>query len=156
AGSGSTIAGAAGIGFDLNLGTGDVTYDGTISAGGASRPVEVTNHTGGTVDFKGTVTGTGQGDNLPSNANATLRCDGGLILSTAAHNALSATGGGAVAVPDPNPVGTPPDNTLTTTSGTALTVTSTVIGADGLTFRSISSNGATNGILLNSTGASGS
>jgi hypothetical protein len=44
-------------------------------------------------------------------------------------------------------------NTLTTTTGTALNVANTTIGASGLTFRSISANGAVNGIVLNNTGA---
>ncbi|HUQ30890.1 MAG TPA: Ig-like domain-containing protein, partial [Pyrinomonadaceae bacterium] len=43
-------------------------------------------------------------------------------------------------------------NTIQTTTGTALTVTNTNIGAGGLTFRSISSDGAANGIVLNNTG----
>ena len=44
-------------------------------------------------------------------------------------------------------------NTITTTTGTALTVTNTTIGAGGLWFHSISSNGAPNGIVLTNTGA---
>ena len=44
-------------------------------------------------------------------------------------------------------------NTITTTTGTALNVANTTIGASGLTFRSISANGAANGIILNNTGA---
>src|SRR5262249_11387544 len=47
-------------------------------------------------------------------------------------------------------------NTITTTTGTALNVANTTIGSGGLTFRSISANGAANGIVLNATGASGS
>jgi hypothetical protein len=43
-------------------------------------------------------------------------------------------------------------NTLTTTTGTALNVSNTTIGANKLEFRSISADGATNGIVLNNTG----
>ena len=43
-------------------------------------------------------------------------------------------------------------NTIATTTGTALDVSNTDIGAAGLTFQSISSNGATNGIRLDHTG----
>ena len=46
-------------------------------------------------------------------------------------------------------------NTIATTIGTALNVTNTNIGASDLTFQSISSNGAANGIVLNATGTSG-
>jgi hypothetical protein len=70
---------------------------------------------------------------------------------TGANPAFTATGGGTVVVTDPAPV----DNTITTTTGTALNVTNTTIGASGLTFASISANGAPSGIVLNNTGTSG-
>ena len=44
-------------------------------------------------------------------------------------------------------------NTITTTTGVGLNVANTSIGAAGLTFRSISVNGAANGVILNTTGA---
>ena len=44
-------------------------------------------------------------------------------------------------------------NTLSTTTQAALDVTNTTIGGSGLTFRSISANGAASGIVLNNTGA---
>ena len=56
---------------------------------------------------------------------------------------------------DANAVGTAPDNTIATTTGTALNVANTTIGASGLTFRSISANGASSGIVLNNTGSNG-
>ena len=49
-------------------------------------------------------------------------------------------------------------NTITTTTGTALNVANTTIGASGLTFRSIASNGLTASamvIILDTTGATG-
>ena len=46
-------------------------------------------------------------------------------------------------------------NTITSGPGTALNVANTTIGASGLTFQSISSNGGTNGIVLNTTGTLG-
>ena len=46
-------------------------------------------------------------------------------------------------------------NTLTTTTGTALNVVNITIGAEDLTFQSISVNGAAKGIVLNTTGALG-
>src|SRR5260370_38057632 len=70
---------------------------------------------------------------------------GGLNLSTGASNAFSATGGGTVTVTG--------SNHLTTTTGTALDVDHPTIGAGGLTFHDISANGAANGIILNTTGA---
>jgi hypothetical protein len=70
---------------------------------------------------------------------------GGVSASTGANNTFSATGGGTVNV-------TGSANTLTTTTGTALNVANTTIGASGVTFRSISTTGATNGIVLSGTG----
>jgi CSLREA domain-containing protein len=46
-------------------------------------------------------------------------------------------------------------NTISSTTGTALNVTSTIVGAGGLNFRSISSNGGANGIVLNTPSSSG-
>ena len=46
-------------------------------------------------------------------------------------------------------------NTLNTTTATALNVDNVVIGANGMEFRSISSNGAVNAIVLSSTGTQG-
>ncbi len=155
-GSGSAINGVTGIGFDLNQGNANVTYDGTIRTTVAgSRPVEVTNRGGGTVDFNGTVSSTALGVNLVTNPSAAIRFDGGLALSTGVHVAFNATGGGTISVTDPNAVGTAPDNTLTTTTATALNVTSTDIGSDDLNFKSISVNGAGTGILLSATGSAG-
>ena len=149
------MSAAGSAGFDLDGGNATITFDGTIAASASARPVEVTNRTGATVDFNGTVSGTGQGVNLTGNTGATVRFDGGLTLSTGGNTAFNATGGGTVVVTDPNANGTAPDNALTTTTGTALIVTSTNIGANGLTFRSISANGAANGVVLTATGNSG-
>jgi hypothetical protein len=149
AGSGS-ISGAAGIAFDLDGGNGDVTYPGSIG-NGAGASAEITNHTGGTVSLSGGITDTndaGGGVTLTDNAGATMNLSGGMVLSTGTSTALNATGGGTFTV-------TGSANTLTTGAATALNVTSTTIGASGLNFRSVDSNGAGNGIVLNTTGSSG-
>jgi hypothetical protein len=69
-----------------------------------------------------------------------------LSLGTGANPGFSASGGGTVTV-----AGT--TNIIVSTTGTALTVSNTTIGAGGLNFRSISANGAANGIVLNNTGS---
>ena len=147
AGSGSSIQNAGGQDVDLSGGSVNFTYDGTISDS-SGTVVSVANQTGGTKDFNGLITSTGGGISLVSNSGATNRFDGGLTLSSGAANAFSATGGGTVVVTDPAAT----DNTIATTTGTALNVRNTTIGASGLTFRSISANGAPNGIVLNTTG----
>ncbi len=137
-----------------NGGSGNVTIDGTISqSNGApttAKAVSVQNHTGGTVAFPKNVTSAnGGGVFLNTNTGSTMNFTGGtMVLSTGANDAFTATGGGTVSVTGAN-------NTLTSTTGRALNVASTTIGASNLVFKSISSNGAVNGILLNSTGSSG-
>ncbi|WP_284535056.1 Ig-like domain-containing protein [Nocardioides sp. T2.26MG-1] len=151
AGAGSAVTNAAAVGFDLDGGSGAVTYDGTITDD-VGQPVRVQNTTGGVKDFNGAITDGGDGDGsgilLAANPGATLRFDGGLTLATGPNPALTATGGGTVAVTDPAGA---PSNTLQTTTGVALTVQNTTIHADDLTFERISSNGAPSGVTLSNT-----
>ncbi|GAB4153164.1 MAG: hypothetical protein Fur005_04030 [Roseiflexaceae bacterium] len=145
------LSGATGNAFNVDGGTATISYAGTINNTAAARVVSVINKTAGTVSFSGAITGntSSTGILLNNNSGATMTFSGGITLSTGANAAFTATGGGTVNV-------TGLSNTLTTTTGTALNVANTTIGASGLTFRSISSNGATNGIILNTTGSSGS
>jgi uncharacterized repeat protein (TIGR01451 family) len=147
-GSGA-LSGATGNAFDVDQGTAGISYTGTITAGGALA-VDITNKMGGTVALSGAVSGTGagRGINLNTNTGTTINFTGGVTLNTSTTAAFTATGGGTVTV-------TGSANTLTTTTGTALNVANTNIGASGLTFRSISANGATSGIILNATGSGG-
>lgn len=85
--------------------------------------------------------------NLTDNTGATINfANGGLVINTTSGTGFNATGGGTVIVQGSN-------NTITSTTAPALNVTNTTIGGAGLTFRSISSNGAASGIVLNNTGA---
>jgi hypothetical protein len=156
-----TNAGAAD--FNISGGNANVTYNGTITDD-VGQLVSVASTTGGTKIFAGAITdndnGTGNGVSLTNNTGATIRFNGGLVLSTGANPAFAATGGGTVEVCDEN--GCNPGatgsliNKITTTSGTALNVNNTTIGANNLEFRSISASGpSTSGIILNTTGSSG-
>ena len=151
-GTGASIASTTTAGVHIDQGTGAFSYAGTIS-NSSGRTVEVTNRNSGTpglVQFTGAVSATGgTGVNLDNNDNGTINFSGSLTLSTGANTAFSATNG-ATGI---NVAGS--GNTLTTTTGTALNVANTTIGASGLTFQSISANGGANGIVLNNTGASG-
>jgi Bacterial cadherin-like domain/RTX calcium-binding nonapeptide repeat (4 copies) len=69
-----------------------------------------------------------------------------LVIDSTVADGLRATNSGTITVQGSG-------NTIDTTTGTALSVANTTIGAGGLTFRRISSNGATNGIVLSNTGA---
>lgn len=177
--AGSTVAGANGTDFDVNQGAGNITFNGTLTntAGGmisvqsrtggtidfqgnlshtgASTPVFVNSNTGGTVIFSGATktlnSSTQTAVNLTTNTGATVNfTNGGLDIDTTGGIGFNATGGGTINVT----TGTNA-NTIDSTTGTALNVANTTIGASGLTFRSISSNGSSSGIILNSTGAGG-
>jgi hypothetical protein len=150
AAAGGAIVNPTGPAVSLSGGNADFTLGGTVSDNGGTF-VSVTTQTGGTKDFNGKLTSTGGGVALSSNSGATLRFDGGLALTTATANAFSATGGGTVAVTDP----ASDSNVLSTTTGTPLTVANTAIHSDDLTFESISSNGAADGVVLNTTGSAG-
>jgi hypothetical protein len=151
-GSDVSMSGVSGADLDLSgAATGTVSFGATVT-NTAGRSISVQNRTGGTVDITGAISDTGTGILLNSNTGATINFTGGISLSTGANAAFTATAGGTVNATQNN---TTIVNTLTTTTGTALTVTSTTIGASGLTFRSISSTSAPNGINLNTTGAGG-
>lgn len=148
-GSGA-LSGATTAAFDVSgAGNAVITYTGTVG-NTAARTINVSGKNGGSVSFSGAVSGTGTGVNLVNNTGATINFTGGINLSTGANNAFVATGGGTVNATQNNAAIV---NTLTTTTGTALNVSDTNIGASGLTFRSISSNGGSNhGIILDDTG----
>ncbi|MCX6982630.1 MAG: cadherin-like domain-containing protein [Verrucomicrobia bacterium] len=157
-GSGA-LSGSSGSAVVVNGGTGSVSYSGTVTQTTAARVVDIQNKTNGTVSFSGAITsnnGTGQGVFLNANTGATINFTGGMSVSTGANAAFTATGGGTVTATQNN---TSIVNTLTTTTGTALNVANTTIGASGLTFRSITAGtgagSAGVGISLVSTGGVG-
>jgi hypothetical protein len=152
------LSGATGNALHMDGGTAGLTFSGTIQNSGG-RQVNIINKTGGTVALSGAIGGTGTGIFMNANPGATMNFTGGIALSTGTNAAFTATGpgpaatsGGTINVTQNN---TTIVNTLTSTTGTALNVANTTIGASGMTFRSISSNGAATAIILNNTGASG-
>jgi methionine-rich copper-binding protein CopC len=175
--SSGSISGAAGNAVDINGGSGNVTYPGTLG-NGAGNTADITGRTGGAISLSGdindtndagggiTMSGNTGGSTTFSGSTKTLNTGasaafsstgsghtitfsgGGLNIDTTSGAGFSATGGGTVNV-------TGSVNTIDSTTGTALNVSSTNIGASGLTFEHISSNGAANGIVLNGTGSSG-
>ncbi len=148
----------------LDISTGSstgITNSAPITGALVENSVTVTTTTGtgvsfsniaGTLTFTGLTTSGGTGANLTgTNTNATFNFSG-VTISSGANSGFTATGGGTVNL-------TGAANTITSTTGTALNVANTTIGASGLTFRSISagtgSGSAGDGIILNTTGASG-
>lgn len=168
--NGSTLVAAGGtplIGGTVTLNTNTTARGFNLSTGGNTgmndpggaitgvtvNTVGVTTTTGtgvnlsdiaGTLSFTGLTTNGGAGATLTgSNSSATFTFSG-VSVSSGANTAFNATGGGTVTV-------TGSGNTLTSTTGTALNIANTTIGAAGMTFQSISSNGALIPISLSST-----
>ncbi|NRG16247.1 inverse autotransporter beta domain-containing protein [Rhizobiales bacterium] len=178
--AGGAIIGATARGVDINNASADIAIGTTISTSGTARSVEVTNSgaTGGNaITFSGAVTDTGAGINLDNNdqngGDATVQFSGGLNLNTGGNTALNvmnggiaeisgttnsitttsgiginATGGGTITATGMN-------SSVSTTTGTGVNIDNSTIGADGFALRSVSVNGAANGIVLNNTGNTG-
>ncbi|MES1245462.1 MAG: cadherin domain-containing protein [Acidobacteriota bacterium] len=139
--------GASGTAVNISGGNGNITIDIPIT-NNSGNAVAITGRTSDTVSFPKAIAETGSGISLTTNTGATINFTGAITASTGANAAFTATGGGTITATDTT-------STLTTTTGTALNVANTTIGAAGLKFRSISSNGASSGIVLSSTGSSG-
>ena len=167
--------GASGTGQIIDIdqgGTLAVTLNGAESLGSSGGAVDLEGVGGSfTVSGATTITGvqSGGGINITGSSIAASLGGGGTVatLTTAAVNyvgnsgslalgggfdilttsgaGLNASGGGTLTV-------TGSGNSIASTTGTALGVSNTQIGAAGLTFESISSNGAVSGIVLNGTG----
>ncbi|WP_431470554.1 hypothetical protein [Sphingosinithalassobacter sp. LHW66-3] len=135
---------------------GDVTFSGNLTrlVGASGGGIYLLNNGGGTFTFSGAskAINTGNQNNavlLTTNAGTVMRfINGGLDIDTTASAGLIASGGGTLAIEGSG-------NSITSTTGRALEVSNTEIGAAGLTFQSISSNGASIGIFLNNTGTAG-
>lgn len=143
--NGGGISNSTGPGVSITNSTVTSTYNGAVTSSPSSRSVDLQNNTGGTHTFGGLVTDMGQGINLVNNTGATMNFNGGLNLSTGANPGLNATGGGIL-----NASGV---NIVNSTLGTGVNIQNTTIGGGGVTFESISVNGAPNGINLTNTGS---
>ena len=148
----------------VNGGNGNVTIDATIRQTTANNSVQVMNRTGGTVLFNGAITDTAAGINLASLGGGTVTFRGGLALDTGANTAFTATGGGTVNV-CPTTLcsggGSAVNNDIgsnTALSMQAINMDTVGIGAENVTFREVSVNGAGSGntaIRLRSTSGTG-
>ena len=151
--SSAAITNPTGEAVRINSSSPTFTYPGRITKTNGSTGITVSSSSAGTISFGSrlkTITSTGGNVavNLATNGTATITSVDSLVITSATGNGYNATGGGTVAVTGAN-------NTITSVGGVALNVSSTTIGASGLTFRSISANGGGNGIMLSGTGTSG-
>lgn len=171
----NTATTTGGNALDVDGGAAAVTVAAAIT-NTAARSVEVTNRAGGTVTVSGSISDTGTGIQVASNtagstvfSNASKVVDtgtndavtltnntghtiqftgGGLDIDATSGDGFTATGGGTVEVGGSG-------NTIDTSTGTGVNIANTTIGASGVTWRSVSVNGAVNAIVLNTTGTSG-
>ncbi len=134
-------------------------FNGNITSNGASASgIFIDRCSGGTIGFSGaTKTLNTAGNNavtISTNGATVNFTNGGLDIDTTSGTGFTAAGGGTVTV---QTGGNP--NSILTLTGTALTMNATQIGAAGMTFRSINTDGndtlPTNSISLVSTGTAG-
>ena len=142
---------SSGGAIDLNA------LGGTFTVTGATNIAGI--HSGGGIDITGSsLTATFAGGGIVSTGSATainysgnsgsLALEGGFTITTTTGAGLNASGGGTLTV-------TGSGNSVVSTGGTAVNISGTVIGADGVTFESVSANGGSYGIRLANTGADG-
>ena len=137
-----------GTGVLIGTGSGNVSVAGTVTSNNTTgQPLRVTGHTGGTINVAARLNGSGI---TMSTSSAVVNLAGRLTLATTTAGAtgLVASGGGTITAADVN-------NTVATTTGRAVDIVGTNIGAADVVLRSVSSNGATNGIRVENTGTGG-
>ncbi|HEX2050301.1 MAG TPA: cadherin-like domain-containing protein [Actinomycetota bacterium] len=142
--NGGTITSGAGPELDVSGGNANVNMGAAIS-NSAGRSVRIVNHTGGTATLSGAITDTGTGILADNNDGSVVDFTGGMNVSSGANTAFAAINGGTVK--------TSGVNVLASTTQPALNVADTTIGTGGLNFRSVSSNGASSGIVVSNTGS---
>ncbi|WP_348625872.1 inverse autotransporter beta domain-containing protein [Mesorhizobium sp. L2C066B000] len=140
----------AGTLLDVNGGTGTISVSrgilpnsatpGTLTGGG----INIANRTGGAVTFTDQVTITGgNGVSISGgSAAAAVNFNGGLDITTSLATGLSLSGLNGLTVANAG------STTINATGQTALSLQGT-LGAGGVNFDSITSSGATSGIILN-------
>ncbi len=165
--TGGSISGAAGTAFNVDQGSADIRYDGTID-NDAGRALSISNRSGGRITFNGLITD----DDPDGNANtgvllqnnsggAEILCKGGLRVVNSASTALqlSANSGATFGFTDievdnsgSNQTGITASGggSLSTTGGTIHSGSATALDLDGMTLgmtlASVTCNGAATGI----------
>ncbi len=144
-----SISTNGGPGIDLDTGTLEGSLNSVSSVNSSTEGIKLVNTTVTSSFTFSSVT-----VNAPANNGISLQTNTGtfnfnsISITTNGSNGFVASSSGTINITGSN-------NTINTTSGTALNILNTTIGASGLTFKSIAVNGGTNGIVLNNTGFSG-
>lgn len=151
--NGTLSCASTGSCINISGGTGTVQFMSAPATQSGGRVVSISGKSAGSVTFdaaSGVAVSSGTTDAivLSSNSAATIAFAGPISLSTGGSSARGfvASGGGTITATAAN------SNIVTTTSA-AIDVQGITIGGSGLTFQSVSANGAGTGILLNNTGA---
>ncbi|MEQ9399291.1 MAG: hypothetical protein RJQ04_08965, partial [Longimicrobiales bacterium] len=144
------IVDAAGGGLYVNGGSATLTYAGSIAQQNtAGRSVALVNRTGGTVHLSGNVTDTDGGIYIADNTTTSVsRFSGTLNLSTGTNIAFQAIDDEGSGPSAGTLEVTGAGNTITNNAGTAIDIDDAVIGAGGVTFQSVSTSGAFDGIRV--------
>jgi VCBS repeat-containing protein len=178
-----TVGGEAGTGFDLNGGSGAITYPATFNNGTGALVAEVTGRTGGVVSLAGSMNDTndaGGGVNIANNTGGstvfsgatkqynTGASDAVTFSNSDGHTFVLSGGGSDIDTTSGNGISATTSGTFQVSgsgntldsSGLAATnrglnVSDTDFAAADATFDRISTSGGANGIRLNNTGSAG-
>jgi hypothetical protein len=125
---------------------GNVTFDDLDITSTTGPGLVAVANTGTTTVSAGTInTATANAIDLSSNTGGTFNFGGGtggVDITTTTGTGFSATGGGTVSVSGAG-------NTINTTTGTALNLNGVTVGGSNVTFDTVNTNGAANGIVVN-------
>jgi len=172
----STVLASSGDGLQFSDADGAYTFANSVTLNGGDAGIDILSGSGGTFTFQssgsvitnpsgvalrvensaasvtypGSITKTNNAQSMVSvtSNTGTITLEGSLAASTLTANAFVAKNGGTINVTNNN-------NTVVTTTGTGIEIDDTTIGSGGVTFRSVSVNGANKGIVLNNAGTGG-
>ncbi|HEX8212012.1 MAG TPA: invasin domain 3-containing protein [Longimicrobium sp.] len=147
----SSVLNGGDAGIDILAGSaGTFTFGTNLAISNPSGTAVYVHASSPTLVVKGAVTqgAAKRGIYLQDNTGGTSTFSGVLALNTTTQNAFEATHTSLAGTV----IASNAANVLSTTTGTALRVNNVNIGVGGLVFRSVSANGAPNGIVLNNTG----
>jgi methionine-rich copper-binding protein CopC len=135
----------------MNGGSIDFDSASAITRSDGGLGIDATSNAGGTISINSTTktlnTGANAAVTLLNNTGAAINFAGGnLDIDTTSGGGFNATGGGTVTIQGTN-------NTVNTTTGIGVNIANTSIGVNDVTLLSVSSNGASSGIVLNGTGS---
>jgi VCBS repeat-containing protein len=144
--TGGAVVALTGVGGSLTVSnTNGIAVDTSISNAAAGISIAAA-AAGASFSFGDTSIGSsGTGVNLSGNNASATTSFASLAITTTAGAGLSASNGGSVSVSGTG-------NTIGATGGTAVNLVGTPIGGGGMTFSTVSTSGAANGIVLDTVG----